>query len=311
MPEGYVHAAVAQAAAKRAGWQISCLPSFLAGANGPDMLFCFQVWKKRAARTMDLPGFGGRLHDERTGAFLQALHRHAHTPAQKDYFMGFLAHYATDCAVHPYVVAMTQPGMPYGQAGGHGYFEISLDSRLHQQHTGNPAIPVKDICPRLPADSMQQVAQQFCCAVREVFGLNIPEELIDKAFLHSTTLRGLFQTHTGFRYGVFWLVEPLFGGRGFITGHVSPRALYGERKKDKAAGRTLPTQWIDPATGQQRCADVWQLIAQAEEDTVALYRQLLNAPAGELADFWAAVGSKDYVTGTQTEASARAAAGML
>jgi len=213
--------------------------------------------------------------------------------------------------VHPYVVAVTKPGMPYAMAGGHGYFEIALDSRLHKDHTGNPAVPVRDICPRLPADSMQQVAQQFCRAVAEVFGQTIPEELIGQAFAHSTTLRGLFQTHTGFRYGVFWLIEPLFGGRGFITGHVSPRTLYGDGKKEKAAGLALPAVWADPATGQQRHADVWQLIAQAEENTTALYNRLLGAPADGLGEFWAEVGSKDYLTGTETEASAGAAVGKL
>ncbi len=311
MPEGYVHAFVAQAAAGRAGWPITCLPSFLAGANGPDMLFCFQVWKKRAARTMDLPGFGGRLHDERTGAFLQALHRHAETAAQKDYFLGFLAHYATDCAVHPYVVAMTKPGMPYGRPGGHGYFEIALDSSLHKKQTGSGAVPVKDICPRLPADSMRQVARQLHLAVKEVFGEEIPEELIDAAFRHSTVLRGLFQTHTGFRYGLFWLVEPLFGGRGFITGHVSPRTLYGEGRTDAAKGRVLPVRWTDPATGEERNADVWQLIAQAENDTLRLYEQFLAARGEDLTAFWQAVGSKDYLTGTETAASARTGVGIL
>lgn len=321
MPEGYVHAQIAQAAAAAVGWQIHCLPAYLAGANGPDMFYCFEVWKKRASRRMDLPGFGNTLHSQRTGAWLRALHRHAITPAQRDYFMGFLAHYTADCTVHPFVSAVMEPGQPYAMPGGHGYFEIALDSSVRKKLKGSGRIPVDEISPPIPGEALPQVCSQIRRAAAEVYGLDIPAQFIAEAFDHNHFLRGVFQTHTGLRYGLFWLVEPLFGGRGFITGHVSPRTLAGEGKRDAKKGIALPCPWVDPYTGVQHPEDIWQLLRRAENNTQTAFLRLLEAggmtpgvagqlpQAGEeLEAFWAWLGSCDYVAGKETPASAQGAA---
>ena len=51
----------------------------------------------------------------------------------------------------------------------------------------------------------------------------------------------------------FWLVEPLFGGRGFITGHVSPRQL----------DKRLPDDWTDPFTGEHHDGGLFALLPKA------------------------------------------------
>ena len=142
MPEGYTHIRTARAAARLANIEPADGAAFDCGANGPDMLFCYRVWRKSARRGEDLPKIGDRLHGENTGAFLQALLENAKTPAQQSYAMGFLCHYAADCALHPYVVMITKPGAAYGMPGGHGYFEIALDSFLHQKDTGKSAAEI-------------------------------------------------------------------------------------------------------------------------------------------------------------------------
>ena len=75
MPEGYTHASMALRAAESARWNITSRAAVLAGANGPDMLYCFESRKPAARRRYDLTAFGRRMHIERTGAFLHALRR--------------------------------------------------------------------------------------------------------------------------------------------------------------------------------------------------------------------------------------------
>ena len=101
MPEGYTHIRTARAAARLAGITPADGAAFDCGANGPDMLFCYRVWRKSARRGEDLPKIGDLLHDENTGALLQSLLENAKTPAQQSYALGFLCHYAADCALHP------------------------------------------------------------------------------------------------------------------------------------------------------------------------------------------------------------------
>ena len=128
MPEGYTHVRTAQHAAELAGYTPASPQAFATGANGPDILFVYQLWKPKARRTPDLPTLGNIMHRDKTGAFVLDLVQNAATPAQKDYALGFLTHYAADSTVHPYVYACMAQGAPYHCHGGHGYFEIALDS---------------------------------------------------------------------------------------------------------------------------------------------------------------------------------------
>ena len=58
MPEGYTHIRTARAAARLAGITPADGAAFDCGANGPDMLFCYRVWRKSARRGEDLPKIG-------------------------------------------------------------------------------------------------------------------------------------------------------------------------------------------------------------------------------------------------------------
>lgn len=295
MPEGYTHTYLALRAAQTVGWAVTSRPAFMAGANGPDMLYCYQAWKSGAKRKINLPELGNRLHAEHTGAFLQALGRHAETPAQKDYFMGFLCHYAADTVVHPYVVALTRGSGVYGGSTGHGYFESALDSWLHQRHTGSGAVPVTDISPAVTGDALDQVLAQLQAALADVYGLRIDRQDLADAFAHNYILRRLFRSWTPLRLRR-WLcfaAERVIGGPGYITGHLTPATLQL---------RALPETWQDPATGETRTETIHQLLEMAEMNCTLLLREAIAAPADPDA-FWALVGSKDYVLGQQTAQS--------
>ena len=101
MPEGYTHVRTAKKAAAAIHYKVQCPAAFAAGANGPDSFFCYEIWKPAAKRSYDLPALGSRMHEENTGAFLQALIRGVHTRAQIEYVLGFLSHYAADTVMHP------------------------------------------------------------------------------------------------------------------------------------------------------------------------------------------------------------------
>ncbi len=303
MPEGYTHASLALRAAAAAGWSVTSRAAFLAGANGPDMLYCFEAWKPSARRRYDLAAFGRRMHAERTGAFLRALRREAVTAAQRDYFLGFLCHYAADTVVHPYVVAVTKCCTPYGGRAGHGYFEAALDSFLHRKDTGRAGVPVDDISPLLTGVPLAEVTAQLQNAIFSVYGADIPREFLADAFFDNHRLRGWFCCRTPLKAALFWLIEPLFGGRGAVTSHLTPARLRGVSRRDARRGIVLPSLWHDPATGAVREENLYQVLDAAQARCTALLREAAAPDTG--ADlFWPLVGARDYVTGTETPLSA-------
>lgn len=295
MPEGYTHLRIARRAAKAARCPIACPAAFAIGANGPDALFCFEAWKPARKRRADLPALGERMHEENTGALLQYLAAHARTPAQRAYTLGFLSHYAADTTLHPFVAALCQPGMPYAGAGGHGYFEIALDSTLHAEDTGSALVPAEETSPLLPGPDLAEVTTLLHAALADAYGLDIPVEYLADAFYDLHRLRRLFVSRHGVRRALFWLAEPLFGGRGRITGHISPRRL----------AKDLPETWTDPYTGEARQGGAFPLLRQAEKRS-ALY--MLGAAeywAGRMpaAEFFALLGSSSYSQGRATPQS--------
>ncbi len=301
MPEGFTHVALAKRAAEQAGWVILDEAAFAAGANGPDIFFSFEAWKGKADRRYDLKGLGNQMHGARTGAFLRALCQQAKTQTQLDYFMGFLAHYGIDTTVHPYVLAVTKKGQPYGRKCGHGYFEIALDSYVCKQCTAKRDYGIDAFAPKLIGAPLAEIAGQLDRAIEETYDLQIPREYITDAIFHNRRLRRLFRSQIGIRYALFWLIEPIFGGRGTITTHVHPRRLRGVSKWAKKRGKTLPNPWVDPTTGEVHDEDIDQLLARATDRVTTLYNTLLSPETAR--QFWQVLGSYDYVTGTETPES--------
>lgn len=310
MPEGYTHSSIALKAAQAAGWNITSRAAFMAGANGPDMLFLYQAWRPEKQRKVNLCALGKRMHSERTGAFLKALSHYAATPAQQDYFLGFLTHYATDTVIHPYVEAITKCCAPYGGKTGHGKFEAALDSHLHQRATGKAAVPVDDICPQLTGVELAEVNAQLQCAIADTYGVEIPRSCLADAFEHTYALRRGFasQTPLRLRQKAFRIVECFIGGKGYITCHLTPQPLRGISAKDANKGIRLPNVWQDPYTGETREENIYQLLEKAEMYSTLLIREATALYTGwDL--FWPLVGSKDYTWGVETPQSVLPACG--
>lgn len=295
MPEGYTHVRTAQKAATAIHYKVQCPAAFAAGANGPDSFFCYEVWKKRAKRHFDLPTLGNRMHEEKTGEFLRSLCRHVKSRPQVEYALGFLSHYAADTVVHPFVYAMCQPGQPYAGPGGHGYLEIALDSTLHEEDTGSALVSVNDVSPLPTGEELADITALLHTCLLEVYGVDVSVEYLADAFYHTKVLRGLFPTKNPLKRGFFWLVEPLFGGRGFITGHISPRKLAPD----------MPDAWIDPFTGTEHTGGVFALLPKAERRSEEFMGAalLLWLDKYTEAEFAEKIGSMSYTEGRVTPAS--------
>lgn len=253
MPESYTHIRTARRALKKAELTVSNRAAFDCGANGPDMLFCYRIWRSAKKRGENLPELGSRLHRENTGVFLRTLIQNAHTPGEKSYVLGFLSHYAADRTVHPYIAFLSADGQPYAGTGGHGYSEIAIDSELHQRDTGRRGITVNENVPKLTGTERAEVGALLQKGIQAALGVTVSQKALEDTFRHTRWLRRWFCSPCRILYGIFWLAEPFFGGRSFITCHITPAKL-----------KALPAVWKNPYTGEQRQEDLNALLKQAE-----------------------------------------------
>lgn len=298
MPEGYTHIRIAERALALAELSAADPAAFGCGANGPNTLFFYQVWRSASERSEDLPRIGSRMHHENTGALLLSLVENAKTPSQKSFVLGFLCHYAADCILHPYVNALTQEGGPYAMPGGHNYFEIGLESWLYKRDTGKGRVPVSACAPELSGAALAGVSALLQKAIRDSLSLEVSREALADAFWHTRRLRQLFSAPCArYLYGLFWLVEPAFGGRGRITGHITPASLKGTREGE----RPLPFHWKDPLSGRVHEEGIEELLEKAEHRCAAYMLSARACWEGKLtpAALQKILGSVNYDTGME------------
>ena len=294
MPEGYTHIRTAERAANMGNISIEDKNIFGCGANGPDILFSYKVWMKSEKRGENLPLTGSRLHDENTGAFLKSIVSNAKTKSQKEYVLGFLSHYAADCTIHPFIVMLTEEGMPYNRIGGHGYSEIAIDSYLHKRDTGSGIVGVNSNTPKVKGEALEGAAEILQKGIHDALGEDFSKEALMATFRHTRNLRRFFISPFKILYCIYYLIEPLFGKRGFITGHVSPVRL-----------KKLPEKWKNPFTGEETTDDLGELLKKAEKLSLKYMQGALSYWEGKTSidELTALLGSNSYLKGIPDEMS--------
>lgn len=293
MPEGYTHVRTGTHALHKSNIKKTAnLLAFGAGTNGPDPLFFREVWKSHTKRRPDWPAFAGRLHREKTGDFLFSLVSRAVTPAQKAYALGFLTHYATDLTLHPYVEYITTAsGAPYAIAQGHGFFEIALDSALHNKDFGKALIPAKRSTPTPSAEELCEIAALFSRAAMEVYAVDLPEKTAVKSFKNMLMIRSAITGANPVKRSFFSFVEKaILKDEGLIMSHATPA------KELKAV-----SEWTNPYTGEKNYCDCFELLERAEELGAELIDAACEFWDGKIdeAAFRNIVGSKSYESGLE------------
>ena len=280
MPEAYTHIRIARSAReelKSAGVEPAVTAAYEMGANGPDPLFAYRILSRR--KPYPLAKLGSRMHDERCGRFLRALVFRAYTDAQRSYALGFLAHYAADTAMHPYVASQTQKGEAFAMREGHGFCEVAMDTYFHEKDGLGPAVQGEDAAPALVAGDLADVTALLHAAILEAYDEDVPVEYLADAFHDFRWLHGKIFVASGFKRGVVWLAERLLLHRpGYGLSHMTPARQPKEG---------LAQAWTDPYTGQEHCEGPDELCRKSAAEAARLMKMA--------AAYWQGLVGKDQV----------------
>ena len=143
-----------------------------------------------------------------------------------------------------------------------------------------------------------QVAQLLQVCLREVYGVEIGLEALGDSFHHAHFLRSLFVSRLGVKKKLLEVLEPMFGGKGSLTGHVSPARLLGCRRSDK---EKLPVVWRNPYTGQTCQITVVGLLGEATRQAVTCFLTCRSVWQGRTPrqELERLLGSRSYETGLE------------
>jgi hypothetical protein len=273
--------------------------AYLLGAQGPDPLFLLGIFPLRLnSRPL---GYGHRVHQRRTGAFLLALlrqGREGHAVA-RGFALGFLTHYALDTTVHPYVYAHS-----LGRDGRyHSHIHMRLEKRwdtlyFHRDGERGTAVTMPDV--QEARAIWPEIAAIWAKAMAEVFpGEAISEELALKALQDTARANRLTHSPRGVKYALVWAAERLIGKPGVATSQMSPRFL---PRTDFVNAAHRP--WRNPAAPDaERNEGLAELWDQALQRAQALLQAGARYLSGEMdeADMAQLIGNLGYSTAIEAE----------
>ncbi len=144
------------------------------GAQGPDFLFYlnFLPWKKKKGSS-DL---GTLMHRDNTDQILDKVFRDLEKPSEqlRSYLYGFLAHYALDSAMHPFIYFHTKNEYEQKRLESTldvAMFNLRMTKRIRKQNL----LKIIDIGSHLPED----IENFYSEVARDIFGLDVGSEVQD------------------------------------------------------------------------------------------------------------------------------------
>lgn len=229
MPASFVHETIALGAfhdfSARYPDAVLDENALLAGSQGPDPLFFYQVLSR--GKNAPLMAWGERLHREHTSDFLLNLVERARNgdALSQCYALGFLTHYATDTTLHPYVYAHS-----FGPKGTydnrlHGMLEGAMDTWLHRQQGGRGVPRQMNGIARLTHAKRTQIAQLLVGAMEAVFGQAPTQEQVVMSLDDCVKTVTLLHSPTGIKTQLLSLAALVIGMPGLVRAHALPARL--------------------------------------------------------------------------------------
>ncbi len=226
MADNYTHQYNAYNAIDIAGYKPRSISCLIMGANGPDPLYCYQMYNP--FRKYEMTPLADKMHDENTGKFLKNLFLRARTDAQKDYCLGFLCHYAMDSTIHPYVRYVTESyGSAFNIPSGHQFFETALDSLLSERMDGERCADYEAYCPEISEMEMHQISHLLRQAILATYPeYDIPQNEYIRAFKDFKLIKSFFYSPNKLKFPLAYAAEKILGFReGFVRGHMQPSQM--------------------------------------------------------------------------------------
>ena len=294
MPAAYFHEAVARKAFARIGGAPQPEAVWILGAQGPDPLFFYRALHPRHNKAVNR--MGDTIHSMHTGRFLCQLVRLAKTggEAAQSYALGFLAHYACDTTLHPFVYAHSFNRKGRYKGMRHLCLEAQMDSWAwrevvrrdtpfhYAQFTDKP--------------QLEQASELLSAALARVFPAEpVGHSAIEQAFRDAKAICRLLYSPHGVKFSLFWILERVICFPCLVTGLIPPRWLPRKDFLNKEG-----QQWSSPWEPERsRCESVPELMEQAVTCAarwMALARDCWDGGKA-LADLAAALGDMHYSSG--------------
>ncbi len=197
------------------------------------------------------------------------------------YFFGFLCHYASDAALHPYVYhlqdAFVASNPTLSKSGAHAYIESAIDTVLYRSTTG------KDVTEypfskqyALSQGAKNIIGRSFHVILHDLYQKDIPIYMLEACFADTLRMQKIFYGDHALAAKAVKFGERLRKQQGAGSGHFKLK----NELPDWDVLNEKHTLWQHPYTGRESFDSVPQVLAKAADHAVQListYESMVRA----------------------------------
>lgn len=243
--------------------------AFSLGLQGPDLFFYDPL-----LYLLPQENLGALAHRRDTGAFFSSLlksrnlflgNRRALNTADA-YLMGFIGHYTLDCALHPYIYALTgypaeNPPSHIEYFGQHAYLETEIDKRLlFLKKRLTPSRFRQGATIRLGLRQYRVIVQMLSYAYKNTYpGIRAGKLLVAHAPVYLRLSVWLLRDPSGQKKALARILERLLFGKAYLSAMIASDKY--QFIADPLNHRRRP--WVHPWTKESSNASFDELYADA------------------------------------------------
>ncbi|MCL2397114.1 MAG: zinc dependent phospholipase C family protein [Defluviitaleaceae bacterium] len=278
---------------------------FNIGCQGPDIFF----YHAAALLKKEQRGVGRRMHNESVGRFMRAMAAGVAQASTADrdaafaYFCGFLAHYALDCAAHPYVYYCTgflregEKGRGLKYKEYHIRFETAIDVLLLEMFAGKKPRDAR-LWKLIEVDKKEarQTAELVAGAINGTYDVDMRGKDVLSAMANMVLFMCATQSNMGLRKRLLGAAEQAFLRAKIITGLIHPQTIDDGTDCLNQGHRLWREPWDEAS---ERVESFVQLLEAAVAEAAVFIQVLWEYAQGTLPleSFLGRVGDRSFTTG--------------
>lgn len=197
--------------------EITDLPMFLVGSQGPDLLF----FSGFSVLPSSLAWIGGKMHDEKIAEVIRYFDEHAVAdPSLRSYFYGYLCHYALDVNVHPLVYAFSRrEAAETGRPEMEIHYRIESEYDIHVLSRKGRTWKEYDVYRslKLPENDVRRLAILYEGMLKKVFGISVTCPRLMRAIRDVALMTRLLKP-SGLKYAAAGIIEKAAHAPRLVTG---------------------------------------------------------------------------------------------
>ncbi|HYE82912.1 MAG TPA: zinc dependent phospholipase C family protein [Clostridia bacterium] len=279
---------------------------FNLGTQGPDIFFYYGAWPW--VKSNGIAGFGSRMHEESTGAFICEALKYIMKSDEASkriltaYMCGYLCHYVLDCHTHPYIFYKTgfvRKDEAYNAKYTyyHRSFETALDVlMLKREFDKKPSQFNASKQIKISAQAAAVIGGMYSEVLDIVYSADISSRQVCQAISDMSAINAALQDKTGLKRRLIGALESFLGKPPMFSSMILPLEIEDGLDYLNTSHSVWYLPWDDKTPMTSSFTECFDAAAIESKKTAAAILSCINGET-DPASVLPSIGNRSFSTG--------------